>query len=309
MSTIVPRTVFRQLARNVALQCSILLIMMLILPGVHAGTEMSAWPQVTLSKDGIPISYEVHGSGEPTLLFVHGWSCDGRYWRHQVERFAQKYRVVVLDLAGHGHSGMMRGRYTMRAFGEDVASVAMATNSSRLILIGHSMGGPVIAEAARLMPDRVIGLIGVDTFDNIEYPLSQEELDQMRAPLVANFQKGSRAFVADMLLPATDPRIREWILADIASAPPFVALSALEEMMTQHLTGEAARIFAAISAPVIAVNGDLWPVNFEGNRRHMRSFDAIIVQGSDHFLMLDRPHLFNQALEQAIHRIQRQAVQ
>mgnify|MGYP001474781208 CR=1 FL=1 len=97
MPTIVPRTVFRQLARNAALQCSILLIMMLIVPGVHAETEMSAWPQVTLSKDGTPISYEVHGSGEPTLLFVHGWSCDGRYWRHQVERFAHVPPQLEMD--------------------------------------------------------------------------------------------------------------------------------------------------------------------------------------------------------------------
>jgi pimeloyl-ACP methyl ester carboxylesterase len=291
-----------------SLATALLLIMALAPTGLHAATGTAGWPQVILSKDGTPISYEVHGSGEPTLLFVHGWSCDSRYWRYQIERFAENYRVVVLDLAGHGHSGMLRGRYTMQAFGEDVAAVADASNSSRLVLIGHSMGGAVIAEAARLMPGRVIGLIGVDTFDNIEYPLTREELDQMRAPLVADFRKGSREFVAGMLLPSTDPQIREWILADMSAAPPFVALSAFEEMMHQYLTGAAARIFDSITVPVVAVNGDLWPVNDEANRRHMRSFEAITLKDSDHFLMLDRPHLFNQALEDAIHRLQRQAM-
>jgi pimeloyl-ACP methyl ester carboxylesterase len=157
------------------------------------------------------------------------------------------------------------------------------------------------------MPGRIIGLIGVDTFDNIEYPLTREELDQMRAPLVADFPKGSREFVAGMLLPNTEPQIREWILADVSAAPPFVALSAFEEMMQQYLTGEAARVFDSIAVPVIAVNGDLWPVNVEANRRHMRSFEVVTLKDSDHFLMLDRPHLFNQALAEAIHRLQRQA--
>jgi pimeloyl-ACP methyl ester carboxylesterase len=49
--------------------------------------------------------------------------------------------VVLLDLAGHGHSGSKRSRYTMRAFGEDVQSVTEAVGSKSVILIGHSMGG------------------------------------------------------------------------------------------------------------------------------------------------------------------------
>jgi len=281
------------------------LFLLLALGMAPANPAMAGWPQITLSEDNTPISYEVYGAGEPTLIFVHGWSCDSRYWRFQVERFAHNYRVVVLDLAGHGHSGLLRGRYTMRSFGEDVRAVAEAVGGNKVILIGHSMGGAVIAEAARLMPERVIGLIGVDTLDNIEYQMTRAELDRMIAPMIADFRGGSRAFVADMLLPATDPQLREWILADMSSAPPFVALSALEEMMAQYITGEAARIFEGIRAPVVCVNGDLWPIHFEANRRHMRSFEALVLKETDHFLMLDRPHPFNQALAQAIHTILR----
>ena len=110
-----------------------------------------------------------------------------------------------------------------------------------------------------------------------------------------------------MILPSTDSRIREWILADISSAPPFVALSAMEEMMSQYISGEAARIFDGIKAPVFSVNGDLWPVDHEANRRHMQSFETITLKDADHFLMLDRPYAFNKALEQAIHAILRKA--
>lgn len=86
----------------------------------------------------------------------------------QVATLSASYRVLLVDLAGHGHSGMSRGRYTMRGFAEDVQAVVEAAAQGPVLRIGHSMRGPVIAEANHLLADRVIGLIGVDTFDNIE---------------------------------------------------------------------------------------------------------------------------------------------
>jgi pimeloyl-ACP methyl ester carboxylesterase len=258
------------------------------------------WPRFAISADGTPISFESYGSGEPTLVFVHGWSCDARYWREQIPHFSKNHRLIVLDLAGHGHSGMGRTQYTMRSFGEDVKAVTETTGSRSVILIGHSMGGSVIAEAARLMADRVIGLVGIDTLENIEYPMTEEEFKGMVGPLETNFQTGCRQFVETMISPRTDAGLREWILADMSAAPPDVALSAMESMMSQFITGEAARIFEDIRIPVMTVNGDMWPVNYEANRRHMFSFDAIVLKDADHFLMLNRVEEFNSALEKTI---------
>ncbi|MBM9537126.1 alpha/beta fold hydrolase [Desulfobulbus alkaliphilus] len=281
------------------------LALLLVTTSVQAQTP---WPQMAYSKDGTPIAFTSYGTGGTTLVFVHGWSCDARYWQSQVPAFSARYHVVTLDLAGHGHSGMNRTRYTMQAFGEDVQAVVETLDARRVILIGHSMGGSVIAEAARLMPERVIGLIGVDTLENIEHPLTKEELEQMIAPLEQDFPGETREFVEAMLSPTANPAIREWILADMAAAPPAVALSAMREMMTQYVTGEAARIFQEIRVPVMVVNGDYWPVDYEANRRHMFWFDAIIIDGADHFLMLTRPHEFNLALTRAVQTIQRQVL-
>ena len=71
-------------------------------------------------------------------------------------------------------------------------------------------------------------------------------------------------------------------------------------MMSQYITGEAAKVFEEIRIPVITVNGDLWPINYEANRRHMFSFNAIVLKEADHFLMMNRPIDFNKALEKAI---------
>jgi pimeloyl-ACP methyl ester carboxylesterase len=94
----------------------------------------------------------------------------------------------------------------------------------------------------------------------------------------------------------------------MSAAPPAVALNAMNNMMSQYITGEAAKIFDEIRIPVITVNGDMWPVNYEANRRHMLSFDAIVLKGADHFLMLNRPEQFNRALETAISKLLRNTV-
>ncbi|MBU1139973.1 MAG: alpha/beta hydrolase [Proteobacteria bacterium] len=136
------------------------------------------------------------------------------------------------------------------AFGEDVQAVTEASGSRRVILIGHSMGGSVIPEAARLMPDRVVGLIGIDTLEDIEYPMTREELEKMIAPLEKDFRIGSRQFVQEMISANTDPQLREWILADMSAAPPAVALSAIAEMMSQYATGEAVKYLMNSASPL-----------------------------------------------------------
>ena len=258
---------------------------------------------VVPSADGTPISYEVHGGGEPTLIMVHGWSCDARYWREQLAYFAAQHRVVTVDLAGHGHSGVGREDYTMRSFGEDVQAVAEAIGGDEVILVGHSMGGLVIAEAARLLPGRVLGLIAIDSLHNLDYPVTGEHAAEMIAPLEADFPAGCKQFAAAMILPDTDPDLAEWIQDDMAAAPPEVALSAIRGYMEQWITGAGPALFEELPLPVVAVCADMWPVNAEANRRHMQSFEAIVLEGTDHFLMLGAPAEFNPALEQAVAKI------
>ena len=80
------------------------------------------------------------GSGSPTLLFIHGWNCDRRYWSDQLAYFAEQHQVVAIDLAGHGESGLQRTEWTIGQFGADVASVADQLVLDDVILVGHSMG-------------------------------------------------------------------------------------------------------------------------------------------------------------------------
>src|SRR3954468_21245680 len=151
----------------------------LLIPGAPLPAALPADGTVP-SADGIPIRYHVEGpakSPSPALVFVHCWSCDRHLWDETAGHFAKRYRVVTLALAGHGESGQGRKDWTIPAFGQDVASVVRALDLKKVILVGHSMGGPVILEAARALPDRVVGLVPVDTLLKVSKASDPKEVE------------------------------------------------------------------------------------------------------------------------------------
>lgn len=81
----------------------LILIPFLLLSG-FASNQLALRHDVALSFDAEHIAYDVVGKGETALIFIHGWSCDGRYWQNQLSVFAKEYQVITVDLAGHGHS-------------------------------------------------------------------------------------------------------------------------------------------------------------------------------------------------------------
>src|ERR1700694_415517 len=93
--------------------------------------------------DGLGLLCEVRGQGDTALVFLHGWCGDREYWKHQVRPFADDYRVVTLDQAGHGESGKDRKAWSAAGLAGDVEAVAKSLGLKRVILVGHSMGGPV----------------------------------------------------------------------------------------------------------------------------------------------------------------------
>lgn len=259
---------------------------------------------VAISQDTERIAYNVAGEGKTALVFVHGWSCDARYWQKQVTAFADDYQVVSLDLAGHGHSSADRLACTMASFADDVRSVIDKERIERAILIGHSMGGAVIAEAARLMPEKVIGIIGIDTFQNVGERHPQKYIDDMVAPFDADFINATRNFVAAMFPQGADPRLANWVREDMSSAPKTVGLSAFRNYLQQYVNGEAAQVFDDVRIPVVSVNARLWPTEPEENRKRIADYQLYYIDGTGHFPMLEKPEEFNALLRKAIHSVE-----
>lgn len=251
------------------------------------------------SPDGISIAYETRGTGSPALVFVHGWSCDRSYWAAQLEAFSRDFQVVAVDLVGHGESGFGREAWTMAAFGGDVAAVVEALALDRVILVGHSMGGDAIVEAARRLPDRVAGLVWVDTYRRLGTPRTQEQLDAILAPIRADFVDATRAFVSGMFLPSADPKLVERVASDMSSAPPEVALEALAFALS--FDREMPRLVLELGLPIVAINPEQPASDIASLDRH--GVEVMLMPGVGHFLMLEDPEEFEALLRTAIDRI------
>ena len=252
------------------------------------------------SFDGQLISYNVFGSGDVTLVFVHGWAGDSRYWKYQIPAFVSKYRVVAIDSAGQGHSEQTRDVYTLEAFGKDVKAVVDDINAMKVILIGHSMGDGVIAEAEKLMPEKVIGLIGVDNINNLEQSMPKEEFEKLISGMEKDFKAEVKNFIEPMLGKNMKPELRKWIVDDICCQNPRVGISAVKEYVARYDNLGMANTYKQVKAPVRCINSDLYPTNPEVNRKYITSFEVAIMPGCGHFPMLERPEEFNKHLHKYV---------
>ena len=284
-------------------QILFLLIPFLLLSGC-ADNQRSLRHDVALSFDAERIAYDVVGKGNTALMFIHGWSCDGRYWQNQIPVFSKEYLVINIDLAGHGHSSFNRSEFSMLSFAKDVKAIVDKENINRAILIGHSMGGGVIAEAARLMPEKVVGIVGVDTLQNVAERTPQSVIDEMIKPFEADFTSAAQNFVSVMFPQGTDEQLVNWVKEDMSSAPKAIALSAFRNYLGQYADGEAVTVFQNISIPVISINARLWPTAAEENRKHIHNYQLFYIEKTGHFPMLEKPEEFNMLLKKALNSIE-----
>jgi len=253
-----------------------------------------------ISADKVPIAYAVYGPATaPAVVFVHGWCCDSRYWNNQIRYFARKFRVITVDLAGHGNSGFGRKVYTTEAFGQDVAAVLRKLNIHKAILVGHSMGGEVAVYAAKIAPERVIGLVAVDTLEDMGMVYPEEIKNSIYEPIAANFAPKVQEFVRSMFRPGADPVLVDAVASDMSSAPPEVALSSMKE----YFKVSDPELIQGLAVPLKSVNADLFPTNVEGNKKLVPSYEMALMKGHGHFLMLEDPGRFNVLLERMIDRI------
>jgi pimeloyl-ACP methyl ester carboxylesterase len=253
------------------------------------------------STDSTPIAFEVHGDGMPALIFVHGWSCDRSYWKKQAGTFSKDFKVVTIDLGGHGESGPGRKSWTMEAFGSDVAAVIKKLALKKVILVGHSMGGDVIAEAARQLQGIVIGLIMVDTYKKLGAGRTPEEVDAFISKLKPDFKDSTREFVKHMFGAGADSSLINWVASDMSSAPPAIALDALDHAFSY--SRQMPHTLDQIKLPVIAINSDNSPTDIESMKRH--GVQVMIMQNVGHFLMMEDPDRFNRLLKTAIDKLAR----
>lgn len=255
--------------------------------------------RAAVSFDGVSLGYSVSGCAETALIFIHGGMSDRSFWDGQHAAFAERFRVIALDLAGHGESGQNRREWGIQQFARDVVAVMDAERVSRAVLIGNSLGGPVALEAALLTGARVLAVIGVDTFQDMGRIMDANQMRELAEAWRRDFPGSMDRMLHTLLYPDTEPSLYEDIRRRM-SAMPLDSVCAMFRGFGGYDTGWPAR---QLHVPVRCINGDRIPTDVLAIRRVLVDFDAVILPHTGHYPMLERPEEFNRTLTETLQRI------
>lgn len=253
-------------------------------------TPKSNWAKFGENK----IHYYDIGSAKQksALVFVHGWNSSADFWRNSINAFPEM-RVIAVDLIGFGKSDKPKADYTMEFFAKSIAAVLENAKIEKAVLVGHSMGTPVVRQFYRLYPEKTSALVIVDGALRPFAP--KAEIDKFFAPLRTDYKQFSQSFIDGMLQPIKDDKIKTEIRATMLAAPDYVAVSAMDGMNEE-------KIFAAdkINVPVLAIlaKSPFWTADTESFLRSLApNLEFQMWDGVSHFLMMEKPAEFNQAVK------------
>ncbi len=270
---------------------------LLALIAVVIALTMKAQPVIGQSHfaqlDGAKVHYTVTGNAEPTLVFVHGWACDETVWNEQTAEFGREIRCITVDLPGHGRSDKPEMPYTMHLYARAIDAVLRDAKVSSAILVGHSNGVPVIRQFYREFPGSVRALVIVD---GALRPLAdaatiKKFLEPFHGP---DYPQLASKFVEGLTRSIKDEALRERIGATILRTPQNVSVSELESTTDPELWKPD-----KIDVPVLMIMAKqpAWTSEYEKFVRDLvPHLDYQMWENVSHFIMMERPHEFNDAL-------------
>jgi pimeloyl-ACP methyl ester carboxylesterase len=252
------------------------------------------------STDGLDIAYTVVGSGTPALVLVHGWMCDRTYWDHQVADLSTRWKVVALDLGGHGDSGLEREGWPLARYVDDVVAVIDHLALDEVILVGHSMGGPVSLGVAAAKPEVVRAVIGIDTLQNADLKYEPEQWQPVLAGFDTAFEATCRSFVGSMFPPEADVGVQAQVADDMCTGPEDVGRALMHQFPEYDLP---AAMTAVSDVKVHCINSAMFPTAVDVNRAYVPGFEVTVMDGVGHFPMLEDPTGFTTELARIVSEI------
>lgn len=256
-----------------------------------AGAGGSGGERITVN--GVTLAVDVVGEG-PAVLFIHGFPLDRTMWRSQLSGLAQ-WRRIAPDLRGLGHSDAPDLGYSMATYADDLAALLDVLGEDRVALVGLSMGGYVTFEFARRWPDRVAGMVLMDTRAEADTAEGKRGRDGLAA---AAREQGAGA-VADAMLPkllapATRDRLPELVLRTrrtIEATPVSGLVGALTAIRDRP---DSTALLPRLGGwPVLVLAGSEDPVTPPQDMRVMADAipgaEFLVVEGAGHLPPLERP--------------------
>ena len=271
-----------------------------IAAGLVFALAVAAAPQEHFAKlhNGLRVRYLVEGKGSTAMVLIHGWTCSAAFWRQQSTDFARLYRVISIDLPGHGKSDKPVGiQYSVPLFAQAIDAVMRDAHVTRAMISGHSMGVPVAMQAILDHPERFIGFVAVDgavwkrPTDPALAPAAPRRGPTFAQRLRADYVWTATANIDSMFVPATPPELRDEIRERMLTTPAHVAASASENLFQSDVWTRMPSVI-----PTLVIVGGKQK---DDDRRalYQEYFPNLrfeLWEEAGHFLMMEQPARFNQ---------------
>jgi pimeloyl-ACP methyl ester carboxylesterase len=245
----------------------------------------------------VELFYTDVGDGEP-LLLVHGLAADSHDWNWQIPALAERHRVVAVDLRGHGRSSAPATGYAITTYADDLVLLLDHLEIDCAIVVGHSLGGLMVADLAIRHPDRVRALVEVDPAYGYDPAWPAGFIEVARAI----DEKGVSA-LADTLdafwTAETPPNLRSLHRRRILGGTPHVLSQSTVAWASSPgvVADEASRDYLQRrKCPVLAIYADPERCAFEESTFGSDASRTIAFAGCGHWLQQERPDEFNEAV-------------
>jgi pimeloyl-ACP methyl ester esterase len=245
------------------------------------------------------------GGNKPALLFVHGMTFDHTVWRSQVRAFSADFRVVCVDLRGHGRSTAANPDISFEDHAADLATLIDTLGLRDVTLVGWSMGGAIAQLFAATYSGKISHLILVGSTpqlladDKFKHALPPEAAHELATLMVQDFAKGCAALCG--MIEPEDQRVTAMLTAIATKSRPDVVLNTIQSSSARSLLGYLPKINTPTT--VIAGSNDAicLPVVSSYLAKNIPSSrgDAIFIE-SGHAPFLTRPEAFNTVLRSAL---------
>ena len=251
------------------------------------------------ARDGVSLRYDEAGSGEPPLLFIHGWCCDHTYWARQVPAFSADHRVVAVDLRGHGESDKPDQDYAISGFVDDLAWLCYELGLERPVIVGHSMGGVIGMNLVRKRRELARALVMVDSpairLPEALQPVLAGTLAGLKSP---SYVETAKSFVATfMFREDSDPSVKESVIQGMAAAPQRVMRTALGDTVAPENL-----VPGPIGVPTLFVRASTQLSSADGLRQRYPGLEVVEVDVA-HFLHMEKPAEFNAILREFLEEL------
>ena len=250
--------------------------------------------------NGINLAYTDSGNGHP-LVFIHAFPLSQRMWQPQVKDFSSQYRVITLDLRGHGESDAMLWNFTLDDYAKDVYKLLHHLNIQQATFIGLSMGGYILFALYRLFPAVVKALVLADTraqADNEEGKAGRVAMAQ------AAYTEGPTA-IADMMIPkllaTTTVENRKDLIEQVRAMILNTQTSGIVvDLMAMAARPDSTSVLSQISCPTLVIVGEddvATPPSESGYiTEHIPQAQLVTIPNAGHLSNLEQPQAFAQAL-------------